>query len=384
MEESGAGAPRVSPHDFERAGLLDGLEGDARAERLALLARLAEEGTTLEELERYTAEGTIVFLPAERVIAGPQRYTAEEIAELAGVDLDFLLAARRAVGLSVPAPGERAYVQADLDSIRTAAVARAAGISEPEMLELMRILGRGLAQSAEAMRSLTLRLVLEPGVGEHDLAQRYALAAGQLSPMLGPLISDLLTLHLRQMAESEAISAAERVGGRLPGSREVTVCFADLVGFTSLGEELPPDELSRLAVRLEELASETIEQPVRLIKTIGDAVMLTSAEPQPLLDAALALVELAGEEGEHFPRLRAGVAGGLALSRAGDWFGRPVNLASRITQIARPGSVLVEREVRGATREHYHWSYAGERRLRGVRGAVALYRARHLSESDQA
>jgi adenylate cyclase len=362
--------------DFEREGLLEGLREPARTERVALLEQLAGEGVTLEELRRYTVEGTIVFLPAERVIAGPQRYTATEVAELAGVELDFLLAARRAVGLSAPAPGERAYVQADLESIRMASVAKAAGISEQEILELMRILGRGLAQSAEAMRSLTLRLVLEPGVGEHDLAQRYAYATSQLSPMLGPLIANLLTLHLRQMAESEAISAAERDGGRLPGSREVTVCFADLVGFTRLGEELQPDELSALAIRLEELASTVLEQPVRLIKTIGDAVMLTSVEPQPLIDAAMTLIDVAAEEGERFPQLRAGLAAGAALSRAGDWFGRPVNLASRITAIARPGSVLAEREVRQATREAYRWSYAGERRLRGLREPVALYRAR--------
>jgi adenylate cyclase len=374
----------VSPsaEDFKREGLLDGLDESALPERLALLGQLTAEGVSLAELQRHTAEGTIMFLPAERVIAGSQRYTAAEIAELAGVDLQFLLAARRAVGLSAPPAEERAYVDADLESIRMAGVAKAAGISEDEILELMRILGRGLAQSAEAMRSLTLRLVLEPGVGEHDLAQRYALATSQLSPMLGPLIANLLTLHLRQMAESEAISAAERAGGHLPGSREVTVCFADLVGFTRLGEEVQPDELSRLAIRLEELASTVIEQPVRLIKTIGDAVMLTSAEPHPLIDAAMTLVDLAAEEGERFPQLRAGIAVGAALSRAGDWFGRPVNLASRITAIARPGSVLAEREVRQVTRDVYRWSYAGERRLRGVREPVALYRARRQASEE--
>ena len=142
------------------------------------------------------------------------------------------------------------------------------------------------------------------------------------------------------MAQSEAISSAERSGGRLPGSREIAVCFADLVGFTRLGEEVPPEELGQLAVRLESLTTNVIETPVRLIKTIGDAVMLTSVEPEPLLDTGLALLEAAEAEGEDFPQLRAGMAVGAALSRSGDWFGRPVNLASRITSIARPGSLL--------------------------------------------
>ncbi len=363
---------------FEHEGLLEGLEGAAAEERSRLLEWLHEDGVGIEELRRHTDEGTIVFLPAERVIAGHERYTAEEIASQAGTEVEFLLAARRAVGLPVTGPKERVYLEADLESARIASLAKAAGISEGEIIDLMRTLGRGLAQSAEAMRALTLRLVLEPGVSEHDLAQRYALAASQLSPMLGPLITNLLTLHLRQMAESEAISAAERIGGRLPGSREVSVCFADLVGFTRLGEKLPPDELSRLAIRLEEMASAVAEQPVRLVKTIGDAVMLTSAEPAPLIEAAMGLIDAAGGEGEEFPELRAGIAIGPALSRAGDWFGQPVNRASRITAIARPGSVLAERTVRELAKQAYAWSYAGERRVRGIREPISLYRARRL------
>jgi adenylate cyclase len=230
------------------------------------------------------------------------------------------------------------------------------------------------------MRALTMRLVLEPGVSEHELAQRYAYAASQLSPMVGPLVTNLLTLHLREMAQSEALSAAERSGGQLAGSREIAVCFADLVGFTRLGELLPPDELARKAVRLEALTTEVIDAPVRLIKTIGDAAMLTSLEPEPLLDAALTLLDATEAESEDFPQLRAGIAIGPALSRAGDWFGRPVNLASRITQVARPGSLLAEREVRESAREDYRWSYAGERRLRGIREPVPLFRARRLAE----
>ena len=126
------------------------------------------------------------------------------------------------------------------------------------------------------------------------------------------------------------------------------MCFADLVGFTRLGEEVAPDELGRLAVRLEALAGDAAEPPVRLVKTIGDAAMLASPQPEPLLAATLRLIEAADAEGEDFPQLRAGAALGQALPRAGDWFGRPVNLASRITSVARPGSLLVERELREA------------------------------------
>jgi adenylate cyclase len=365
--------------DFVAEGLLDGLEGAQREERLALLEALAADGVSLSELRRTTATGTVMFLPADRVIAGTERYTAAEIAAISGIDADFLVAVRRAMGLPVPEPDEAAYTEVELESTRMIHTGRAAGITDEDLLSLLRVLGRGLAQAAETLRAMPLKLVLEPGISEPELAGRYAQATAQLYPLLDPLLSNLLKLHLRHTAQSEVISALERSGGRLPGSREVAVCFADLVGFTRLGEEVPPDELGALAVRLEDLAREVAEPPVRLVKTIGDAAMLASVDPEPLLDAALGMVQAADAEDDDFPQLRAGVALGLALPRAGDWFGRPVNLASRITSIARPGSVLAAPEVREAAREAYSWSYAGERRLRGIREPVALFRARPLA-----
>jgi adenylate cyclase len=364
--------------DFAAEGLLDGLQGTARSERLALLEQLASEGVSTSELRNRTASGTIMYLPADRVIVGPERYTSSEVAELSGIDEDFLIVCRRAMGLPIPEPDEAVYSEAELETARMTHIAHDAGIADEDMLELLRVLGRGLSQAAESLRALPLKLVLEPGMSEPELAQRYAESVAGLYPLVSPLVSNLLALHLRHATQSTVVSELERTGGRLPGSREVTVCFADLVGFTRLGEEVAPDELGRLAVRLEALATEASEPPVKLVKTIGDAAMLTSPEPEPLLAAALNLIDAADAEGEDFPQLRAGAAVGLALPRAGDWFGRPVNLASRITSIARPGSVLVEREVRESARESYGWSYAGERRLRGIREPVPLYRARRL------
>jgi adenylate cyclase len=365
--------------DFDAEGLFDGLQAEEHAERRALLEQLAAEGVPLAELRRATAAGTLMFLPADRLILGADRYTSAQLAELSGVDPEFLVTARRAMGLPVPEPDKAAYTDADLESARMIHRTRDAGISDEDILDLLRVLGRGLSQAAESLRAIPLKLALRPGISERDLTRRYAEISSQLYPLLDPLLRNLLALHLRHATQSEAVSAMERSGGRLPGSREVAVCFADLVGFTRLGEEVPPDELGRLAVRLEALATEVAEPPVKLVKTIGDAAMLASPEPAPVLEAALRLLDAADCEGPDFPQLRAGAALGDALPRAGDWFGRPVNLASRITSIARPGSLLAEREVREAAPDAYHWSYAGERRLRGIREPVALYRARRLA-----
>jgi adenylate cyclase len=366
----------AEPIDFAAEGLLDGLEGEQREERLALLRALAADGVPLSDLRRSTAQGSIVYLPADRVIVGSERYTAREVSELSGVEEEFLNEARRAMGLPVPDPDEDIYTEAEVETAKMTRVARDAGISDEELLDLLRVLGRGLSQAAESLRALPLKLVLEPGMSEPELAYRYARAAGTLYPLVNPLVVNMLALHLKHATQSTVVGALERSGGQLPGSREVGVCFADLVGFTRLGEEVSPDELGRLAVRLEALAGDVAEPPVRLVKTIGDAAMLSSVEPEPLLAAALDLIDAAESEGEDFPQLRAGAALGQALPRAGDWYGRPVNLASRITAIAWPSSLLVERELRESVEGSFRFSLAGERRLRGIREPVRLFRAR--------
>ncbi len=317
------------------------------------------------------------------MIVGSERYTSGEVAEMSGVEESFLIAARRAMGLPIPEQDDAVYTEAELESARMTHVARDAGISDDDLLDLMRVLGRGLSQVAEALRALPLKLVLQPGMSEPELANRYAQAAGALYPLVNPLVDSVLTLHLKHATQSTVVSALERSGGQLPGSREVSICFADLVGFTRLGEEVAPDELGRLAVRLEALAGDVAEPPVRLVKTIGDAAMLASPEPEPLLGATLSLIDAAEAEGEEFPQLRAGAAIGQALPRAGDWFGRPVNLASRITAVARPGSLLVERELRESIDGPYDWSFAGERRLRGIRDPVSLFRARRQAPESE-
>ena len=362
--------------DFAGEGLLDGLDGDARTARLELLERLEAEGASLDELRGGVRDGLLVFLLAEQLVDGPPRHRLRDVADAAGVPLDLLVALRRANGLPVPDPDAVALTDLDVEAMRTAAAFRAAGVSDEQMLDVVRVLGRGMAQAAESMRTIGLELALEPGTSEAELARRFAERSAALVPMLGPMLEQMLRLHLRHAVGTEALGADERAAGTLPAAREVAVAFADLVGFTRLGEEVPPAELGAIAERLAALAGDLAEPPVRLVKTIGDAAMLVSPDVDALLDVALRLHDAAAAEGDAFPQLRIGVAAGPAVARAGDWYGRPVNLASRITAVARPGSVLAAREVRDAARDGYRWSAAGRRSLRGVDGSVALYRAR--------
>jgi adenylate cyclase len=157
----------------------------------------------------------------------------------------------------------------------------------------------------------------------------------------------------------------------------VNVCFADLSGFTRLGERVDAEELGAVAERFADLAAEVGRPPVRLVKTIGDAAMLVSEDAPPLLEAALALVESSDAEGDAFPQVRAGIAAGEALPRGGDWYGHAVNLASRVCARARPGSVLTTADVKKSVENNlFHWSNAGVHHLKGVRAPVPLWRVR--------
>ena len=227
-----------------------------------------------------------------------------------------------------------------------------------------------------------LETVLEPGTTELELAQRYAASVHEVMPLVGPMIVQMLSQHLRNMVQGEMVGQAERLSGRLPGARDQAVGFADLVGFTRLGEEIAPEDLGSVAERLFSITREVVDPPVRLVKTIGDAVLLTAADPDDLVATALALVHATDAESADgaFPQVRVGLAYGPTVARGGDVFGRAVNLASRVTAIARAGSVLATREVRDGARDAFHWSSAHARRIKGLPDPLPRYRARPARE----
>jgi adenylate cyclase len=219
------------------------------------------------------------------------------------------------------------------------------------------------------------------GDTERDLGLRLAGAADALFAATASSLARLYEQHFRELIRNDAVEAGALAEGR-PASAEIGVAFCDLVGFTPLGEAVPAEALGDVAGRLARMAAEAASPPVRLVKTIGDAVLLTADDPGALVGTALTLVEASDAESasaDHaFPQVRVGVAYGPTVARGGDVFGRAVNLASRVTAIARAGSVLATREVRDAGRDRFAWSAAHARRLKGLPEPVPLYRARPL------
>jgi adenylate cyclase len=363
--------------DAESSGLLDGLVPTARAERAELLDWLLEQGFTVAEIR---ASLSPMLLPARRVLGDDgSQVSARQISDQTGLELDQLTRFQRAAGLPhVEDPDAPLFVRSDGNTAVHIRRFLDLGLDPDLMLAVVRVLAQGLANASDVMNVAALAAVLHPGASELDTARGTAALAGAAVPLLGPMIEDLLLLQLRRTLETEAVKAGERAAGSpLPEARMVGAAFADLVGFTALGEEVPPEQLEQLANRLAELGHDVAQPPVRFIKTIGDAVMFVSPDAGALLDAGLALVE-AAEADEMLPRLRVGVAYGPAVSRAGDWFGRPVNLASRITSVARPGAVLVSGPAREQIGDdsRFRWSAAGAKRLKGIQNGVELFRAR--------
>jgi adenylate cyclase len=363
--------------DFEAEGLLAGVEGEARQARLELLERLADEGVPLEELREAVEGGRLVLLPVERALAGDGvRYTPREVAEKVGIDLEVLQRTSAAFGVPYPDPDERSVTEADLEAAKRIKSFYDIGLPEEGMMQVARTVGMATARIAEANRELVTRTLMQPGDTERDLALRFAAAAEHMLPLFEPTLSYAFRAHMLEQIRRDVIGATELAAGQPGTATAITVCFADLVGFTKLGEQVETEELGLIASRLDELATSVAQPPVRLVKLIGDAAMLVSTDAAAMAEAGLRMVEAADEEGDEFPRLRAGIAHGSVHVQAGDYYGRPVNLASRLTAIAKPGSVLLDPAAKAAAGDDFTYSYAGEKRLKGFDSRTKLYRAR--------
>jgi adenylate cyclase len=369
--------------DWEAEGFLEGLDDDeARDARRQLLEHLHGEGCGVDELRAAVKEDRLVLLPVERLLAGEVSYSQRDIAEASGLELDQLAAFRQALALAVPDPDAKVFTQEDLDTAKDAASLAEFGFPFEDTLEVTRVLGLGMSRYAEALRVLFAQTFIKPGDSEVDLARRLTTAAGDLMPVSSRMLDHVFLLHMRQGLRTDYIGLAERTAGRVSDTADTTVAFADLVGFTELGESVGVEELGGLAGRLAQIAGEVVEPPVRLVKQIGDAVMLVSPEAGATVETCLALIARAADE-DDFPPLRAGVAYGPAVNRWGDWYGSTVNIASRLTARARPAAVLATEEVRAAAEDGFDWSAAGEKRLKGLNKPIKTFRPRPLGSRAQ-
>jgi adenylate cyclase len=367
----------VSAPDWAALGLLDGLGEPARDARRRLLESLHDEGYTVDDLRAAVDEGRLALLPAELALGGVGHLTSRAIADEVGVELETLEAVRRASGLPLPPPDVAELGELDLFGARALAAFIAGGLPVDGLIEASRVFGEAAAHAAAAAGTLANVAIPQEGDTEYDYAQRLGQATRELTPYAAELLGVMYFLHNRENLRQEFVAAEEITAGRRSDVHDVTVGFCDVVGFTRLGEGVPAADLGAIATRLAALAAHAAEPPVRLVKTIGDAVMFVAPEPEPLLDTALRLMEASEREGEQFPALHAGAAHGPALRRWGDYYGGPVNLAARLTERARAGALIADGNVRERAGDGaFAWSDAGLKKLKGVSEPLPVWRCR--------
>lgn len=368
--------------DFEAEGLLDGLTGEEREVRLRLLEFLwTEEGVDLETLRTESVANRLALLPADLAIGRPgHRFTPVEVAEQAGITVNELQKLIAALGFPPPAEDDRILGRQDVRAAKRLRKFMDAGLPFDNMLAVTRVVGSSAARIAQVHRDLVSTDIVSPDADEYEAAMQLREAARELLPMGEEAVTYALRSHFVDQLRSQVMAMDTPGWFGSGGAVEVSVCFADLVGFTRLGERSELEQIGTVAKLLESVAIEVTNPEVRLVKLIGDAAMLVSEDGAALFDAALRFIEVGRDAGSELPALRVGVARGLATPQVGDWFGNPVNLASRITEAARPDSVLAEAAAVEAAGDAFRYSRVGEHKFKGLKRPVRLFRVRRHSD----
>lgn len=342
-------------------------------DRTALTGRLREAGLTQRHIDEAEAEGRLPTLAVEVALGGQGQHTLTAVAKSAGIDPKFLREVMQAAGRPNPGPRERVFTDEDKELAKLLSLFVKAGLPRAELLEVTRVLSHGMAQTADAVRGMVGNALLHPGDSEQIVGLRYAQAVDQLGPLVPTLLAYQFRAQLRDGIRRELVTEAERESGSLAGTRDVAVAFADLVDYTSLGEKLAPEDLGAVASRLSQLSFKAVRRPVQVVKLIGDAAMFVSPDADALVSALTRLVTAVQAEGKEFPHLRVGGSFGPATARSGDWFGKTVNVASRVTGLAKPGQVVVTEALADAAAAHEFKRRKRKRALKGVDGRVRLF-----------
>lgn len=262
--------------------------------------------------------------------------TKVEVAARAGVPLPVAEELWRLLGFAHAADDDPAFTEADVEALRLSHDLIELGILSPErQAALVRTWGRSYARLADWQTTLLTDVALESG----DPAARVTTLAEQVLPRVDALQSYVWRRHL-------ASAASRAIGSDTVGSpaAPLAVGFVDIVGYTSRSKALSETDLVAWVEAFEAGATGTVvDHGGRVIKNIGDEVLYVADSSAAAAEIALTLTARGSDAGDDFPEVRAGVAYGDVVSRLGDVFGEVVNLAARLTSVARPGTVLVDR-----------------------------------------
>ncbi|UBU14630.1 adenylate/guanylate cyclase domain-containing protein [Nonomuraea gerenzanensis] len=276
----------------------------------------------------------------ERLLVGrPPLYTRAQVAARSGVPPELAERIWRALGFAQRADDAVAFTEADVDALRRVRSMLDGGLlDEPTVIRMARALGQTTARLAQWQAEIMIGTMLPAEPSEADLAAVLGTAQG-LIPDFEHVLIHVWRAQLAA-AGTRLLAIADDNDELVPTRVTMAVGFADLVSFTRRSRELDEKEFAGLVEGFESRASDVVAtHGARLVKTLGDEVLFTAQGPE---QAAAVALDLVGTE-----ELRIGMAYGPVLPMMGDVFGTTVNLAARLTAIARPGTILVDEALAG-------------------------------------
>jgi adenylate cyclase len=361
----------------------DGSWSPASVGHARIVARLRERGHSLEDIRRATHEGRLAYGYLEELFADTDQetYTLEQAAKETGLQPALVERIITALGVT---PAQAASIPADdVQLLRYVAAVLDAGLPLVAMLQLVRVYGQAMAQVADAEVRLFHLYVHEPlmrsGASGIETADTMMSLSRELLPLASPVMDQVHQRYLHHFVEQDVIGHMESDlddDSLALGRLRIAIAFADLAGYTRLTEEEGELEAVDAVERFVEAVEVTLPDDARIIKTIGDEVMVVGSDPGALTDWAVGFQRLHPER----PLPRIGIHCGDALYRDGDYYGRDVNIASRVAARSRGGEVLVTRPVVSQGGSHLDFERIGEVRLKGFTDSTEIFVVRPKDE----
>jgi len=377
------GVSRSTLKRWAKTGVIPDLEGDAALSPAGLAhariaARLRDRGHSLEQIREATADGRLAYGYVEDLF--PPSHAdrpLDEVAEATGLEPELIVRLWTSIGF--PAQELERLTDEDVQALRYIASVLAAGFPLVAFLQLTRVYGQAIARIADAETRLFHMYVHEPlmrqEIPELEMAEEMEHLARDLLPLASPIMDYVHQRFLQHFVEQDMVGHMEvELDSRSDlGRITVTVAFADLAGYTRYTEEEGEEQALSYVERFIDAVAETLPDDARIVKTIGDEVMIIGQETADLVDWAVGFLRL----WEERPAPRIGIHRGATIYRDGDYFGRDVNLASRVVARARGGEVLVTAAGVEAieTPEHLEFEEIGEVKLKGFDEPQRLCRA---------
>jgi adenylate cyclase len=379
-----AGVTQGTVRRWVKAGLVPQFEGvwtSAAASHVRIVARLRERGHSVQRIREASQSGKLAFGYIDELLPSTEaRYTLRQAAR--ELDVDAALIERLVSAMGLNALSSEELTEEDLQVLRYGAEVLAAGLPLPALLQIVRVYGQAMAQVADAEVRLFHLYLHEPlmrdGVPGVEVAQAMEGMTREMLPFAVPFINYLHGRMLGYFVEQDVIGHIESdlddEETAEEGRMRVVIAFADLAGYTKLTEEQGEAEAVGAVEQFVEMVEQTLPIDARVIKTLGDEVMIVGADAGALTVWAVAL---AGELPAGSPPPRIGIHSGAALYRDGDYYGREVNRAARVVARASGGEVLVTRPVVDAAsrQDNLDFELIGEVVLKGFTEPTELYNA---------